>query len=166
MKKFLAMILMTALLMGVCLPAQAVEAQYNSTKALLAEMDAIGITYTVLGVNEDGYERVTINNEDDNGFEYTLYFFFEDNEENASIRVWDIITYSDADFAKVLRVCNALNTEYKYVNFNAEESDNTVTAAVDFIYRTHDVGPIVKEGLLHLVNILEDAYPRLSVYNK
>ena len=101
---------------------------------------------------------------DDNGYSYTMCFFFENNEENAAIRVWDIITYSDADFSKVLRVCNALNTEYKYVNFNAEESDNTVTAAVDFIFRNNDVGPIIKEGLLHLVNILEDAYPRLSVY--
>lgn len=166
MKKILAMLLALVLTIGVCMPALAINAQYSSTKAFLSALDEMDITYTVNGINDGNYEDVSIENTDDNGFTYTIRLFFDENEENCSIRVWNIIHFNDADFSKLLRTCNTLNNEYNYVCFSVDESDNTITATMDLIYRTNDVDQIVLEAILRMANILEDVYPQLAVFDK
>ena len=167
MKKLLSLTLALLLLAGLCTTAFATEAQYASTKAFLALMDEKGIHYSVEGIDANGYEKVYINNTDtDINFSYTIKYFFDDGGENCSLRVWDIITFTDADFAKVLRTVNSLNGQYKYVKFTVEESDNTVTASIDTIFRTHDIDQILWEATLYVVDIIEAGYPSLSVYDQ
>lgn len=166
MKKFLVLALSVLLLVGSALPAYAVAPQYKSTQAFVATLDEKDISYTVVGVDPDEDEHVRVSNTDDNDFSYTINLYFDPNEENCSVRVWNIISYSDADYAKVLRTCNALNYKYKYIRFYADESDNTVTASIDLIYRDHDVGEIVLEAVVHMASILEKGRPDLLVYDK
>lgn len=166
MKKFLAVLLASLLIAGLCMPAHAVTAQYKSTQAFADILDSLEITYSLSGPDSDGDELISIENEFDNGYECTFHVYFNSHEENCYIRVWNIISYDDADFSKVLRACNTLNNQYKYVRFYADESDNTVTASLDLIFRDNDVDQIVLEALLTAVSILEDAYPALEIYNK
>jgi hypothetical protein len=167
MKKLLSLTLAMLLLVGLCSTAFATEPQYASTKAFLALMDQKGINYSVEGIDANGYEKVYINNTDsDINYSYTIKYFFDDNGENCSLRVWDIITFADEDFAKVLRTVNSLNCQYKYVYFTVEESDNTVTASIDTIFRTHDIDQILWEATLYVVDIIEAGYPSLSVYDQ
>lgn len=164
MKKVFALIFALFMVFSMAMSACAVSAQLNSTKAFLATLDENDIKYTVVGLDDDGDEQITVSNKDDNGFEYTFNLFFDSDEENCYIRVWNIIHYSDADFSKVLRTCNSLNDKYNFLRFTADESDNMVTAAIDLIYRDNDVGEIVLEALMASARILEAAYPDLSVY--
>ena len=166
MKKILSLLLVAVLTIGFCTAAYAVAASYYSTQAFLAELDEKGITYTVVGLDEDNDEKVKVNNTDDNGFSYTINYFFDDQQENCSLIVWNIINYDDVDLAKVLRVCNSLNKDYKYIRFYVDESDNTVTAQYDSIFRTNDIDEILWEATLYMVDILEEAYPTLAVYDK
>lgn len=166
MKKTLALLLTLVLTISVCLPAMAATAQYPSTKAFLTTLDEADINYTVNGINENNYEEVSVANTDDNGFSYTIRLFFEDNNENCGIRVWNIIHFNDADFSKLLRICNTLNNDYKYISFSVDESDNTITASMDLIYRSHDIGDIVLEAVLRMASILQDTYPQLAAFDK
>lgn len=167
MKKLFVLTLACMMLIGLCTTAFATEAQYASTKAFLALMDQKGVNYTVTGMDSNNNEMVSIKNTDsDINFSYTIKYFFDPEEENCSLRVWDIITFTDADFAKVLRTVNTLNCRYKFVRFTVDEDDNTVTAAIDTIFRTHDIDQILWEATLYVVDIIEGAYPDLAVYDK
>lgn len=167
MKKLLSLILVCVLLLGLCPAALATEAQYASTKSFLTLMDALSIKYMVGGMDSSNNELVVISNSDSElNFEYTVAFFFDSDEAHCSIRVWEIISFADVDFAKVLRTVNSLNTKFKYVKFYVDEDDNTVTASMDLIYTAETAGQVVMEGMLRAMSILEDSYPDLAVYNK
>lgn len=164
MKKLTCMLLVLLL----ALPGMALaktNAEYGSTQSFLNWMDANDISYILEGINNSDCEVVNVPNSSD-GFTYEIHYFFDASEENASLRVWNLISYSDSDYAKVLRVCNDLNVSYKYITFYCDTSDNTVTARMDTIFRSSDVGEIVGEATLRMVNILGDVYETLSVYDK
>lgn len=167
MKKLFALIMAAMMLFCACTTAFAATASYSSTQAFCNLLDAKGVKYELGGLDSNNNEKLSIHNNDStNDFSYTIRYFFDDGQENCSLRVWDVISYSDADFAKVLRAVNKLNFDYKYVRFYLDESDNTVTAAIDTIYRTHDIDQILWEATMYVVNILEVAYPILSVYDQ
>lgn len=163
MKKCALLVLALLLLFSSATCAQAAE--YSSTQAFIDWLEASDIPYTYSGVDDNGFERLSIDNTGE-VFSYTLEYIFESNAENSTIRVWDIILYDDSDLNDVLLTINDLNTTYRFVNVYAMESDNSVNAKIDLIYRTHDVGEIVGEASLRMVAIVDDIYAALSSYQK
>ena len=165
MKKLLSLVLAAMLCLSVCAVSLAESAQYYTTQEFLDYLDQKGVTYTLEGIDNAGYEVVKVTNKGD-AFTYDIKYFFDDGMENTGIRVWDVIEYADADFAKVLRVCNTLNSSYRYAKFMADESDNTVTCSMDLMYRANDIAEIHWEATLRIVDILDNGYESLSIYNK
>lgn len=163
MKKCALLVLALLLLFSSATCAQAAE--YSSTQTFIEWLEASDISYTYSGVDDNGFERLSIDNTSD-VFSYTLEYIFESNGENSTIRVWDIILYNDSDLNDVLHTINDLNTTYGFVNVYALESDNSVNAKIDLIYRTHDVGEIVGEATLRMVAIVDDVYEAMSSYQK
>lgn len=166
-KRFLSFVLLLAVCSTMFAPAaMAVSASYSSTQAFLRALDEEGIIYTLHGIDERiNYECVTMNNKGEE-LSYTINYFFSEDSTYTGLRVWNVITYNDSDLAKVLRTCNSLNSDYKYVKFYADESDNTVTVEMDLIHRSGDVGDIVLEATLRLANVLDESYERLAVYDR
>lgn len=142
--------------------ALAVTAAYSTTQEFLNVLEKEDIRYSIKAIDKDGDEPVSI----DWGNNQIFKYFFSEDMETTSLRVWNIITYNDIDLIKVLRVCNSLNCNYRYVCFSVDETDNTITAAIDIIHRQNDVGEIVWEATLHMINIIDDGYQLLSVYDK
>ena len=165
MKKMLAFLLMMILCLSLCSVSLAASVQYSSTQEFLTYLDQKSVVYTLEGVDNSGYEVVTVGNKGA-AFRYDIKYFFDDNLNNTGIRVWNVIEYSAADFAKVVRICNDLNDSYRYAKFIADESDNTVTCSMDLIYRTNDIAEIHWEATLRVVDLLDTAYEALSIYAK
>lgn len=169
MKKLTAILLLAALCAALCLPVLAeteTPPQFSTTKSFIAELEEEELAYTFHGVDEEGDEHVTMDNEDEN-FAYTINLYFDGNEELATIFIWNIIAFEDADFAHVLRAVNSLNYSYKYTRFYVDESDNTVTCTMNLILHDEDdAGDIVLEGLLRAASILKKAYPQLAPYKR
>lgn len=167
MKKLLSALLCALLTMSLCTGALAATATFSSTRSALSYLDSIDITYELYGLDEDGDELVIIPNTDSEvGAEYDVYCFFDQNGENCYIYIWNLITFDDADYLKVLQACNDINDTYRFVTFTVDPSDNTVYVTVDLIYRDNDVDQIFWEGLCHAVNIIHETYPSLAPYNK
>lgn len=165
MKKVISVFVVFALVITVfSFSAYAVSPTYSSTRSFIYLLDDANIKYTVYGVLDGGDECVTVSNSGDY-FSYDIDYFFDSNLENAALRVFDIITYKDADYVNVLKTVNDLNSRYKYVKLYADESDNTVTADADLIFRTHDVGEICLEATLYMAQFLDTAYKELRIYN-
>lgn len=163
MKKLLSFILIVLMLAPITIPAYAVSASYSSTRSFLYLLDESNIQYTVYGMVDDS-ELVTVSNSTDE-FSYDIDYFFESDLESAALRVFDIITYSDSDFNNVIKTVNHLNAKYNFVRLYADESDNTVTAASDLIFRTFDVDEICLEATLYMAEFLDAAYKELRIYN-
>ena len=167
MKKILALLLSALLFVSLCSTAFAATPTFKSTLDALTMLDAKDINYDLYGLDSDGDELVIIPNGDNEvGAEYDLYCFFDRNEENCYIYVWNLITFADADYLPVLQLCNQINDDYRFVTFTVDSSDNTVYVTSDLIYRGNDVGEIFWEAVLHVANIIHDAYPLLVPYNK
>ena len=160
MKRILALVLTLVMLLGLCSVATAdVTAQYSSTRLFLAKLDELGVKYTYVGIDNNGYEKITVKNRDsDIDLAYTLTYFFDENDENASIRVWDLITFDSSSALSAMYACNNCHLDWKYATF-VVEGDDTITGKMDLIYRGESVSEVVWEATLRMVNIISDAYP-------
>jgi len=166
MKKSLCLILALVLMMA-CTSAFA--AKLSSTQAYLDILDANDVTYTLSSMADDAKnERVKIayTSSTTPKFDYDINCFFNTDLQDCALRVWNLIAFSDADFAKVLRACNTLNNDYRFATFEVDESDNTVTVSMDIIFRSNDVADIMWEATQRLCDITERGYEVLSVYSK
>lgn len=161
MKKLLTLLLLAALCIGAaCTGASADRAAYSSTQAFIDVLERAGQPYVLDGVDEYGAECLSIEHEGEN-HGYTAVVMFEDSLEAASIRVWYIIEYDPAQLMEVVRVCNALNAGNRFVSFYADESDNTVTASMDLIFRGEDAGAVTARAVERLTDTLDRAWPQL-----
>lgn len=143
----------------------AVQAKYANTIAFLKAMDDLDIKYVVQGVNEKKLEQIQIDNQGEQ-VSYTINYFFDEENTECGLRVWNLITYKDADYAWVLRAINKLNYDYKYTKWFVDETDNTITVGWDIIMReNNDVGAILSEATLHLVQIIDAGYEVLGAYD-
>ena len=140
--------------------ALADSAEYASTQAVADKLDELEISYAVTGVTQ-GNEFLRIPYGD-----YAITLIFDEGLELTGIRVWDIITYDDADYYEVLKACNALNNAFRFAKFFADESDNTVTCGVDIIHRDQDVDDIVLEAVLRVLSMLDSAEEALAAYRQ
>ena len=167
MKRLFAGILCVIMLTLCTGTGLAVQAKYANTIAFLKAMDDLDITYSVEGITgDDELEQIKISNKGDK-ISYTINYFFDKENTECGMRVWYVISFNDPDLAKVIRSVNQLNYDYKYVKWYVDESDNTVTASWDIILRENaDVGAILSEATLHLVNCIDTGYEVLGIYDK
>ena len=142
------------------------QAKYSSTKQFLKALDDLGIKYTWQGIDSDDYEVINISNNSDVMGNYSINVFFDDNNKNCGIRVWNVIDYNNAMSSSVYDAVNSINKTYQYVKFFADDTDNSVTASIDLIYRDSDVGEICLEGMFYIVSVIDDAYPVLKPFDK
>lgn len=166
MKKLISALLAVMLCTSLLVPALAATPTYDLTKNFITVLDENNLAYTFTGTISTGEEHISMDNEDEN-FAYTLHIYCNADSDRATVFVWNIITFADEDFTNVLRTVNTLNSSYKYIRFYIDESDNTVTCAMNIILHDNDdSGDIVLEGLLRIASILKHAYPQLVQYNK
>ena len=141
--------------------AETVETQYESTRLFLSRLDKVGIPYAYYGINENNREVLEIENTNyDLDITYTISLFFHENNENADMYVWNLLTYdpSEDGFFKVLQACNACNASWNYAKFYADTSDHTVSVDANMIFRGDSAGEVCYEGLLHLVSVISKVY--------
>lgn len=160
MKKLLSLLLLAVLCIADCAGASADRAAYSSTQAFIDVLERTGQPYVLDGVDEYGAECLTLEIAED-AFDYSVVVMFEDDLTTASIRVWYVIMYDQARLAEVMRVCNALNAGNRFLCFYADESDNTVTASMDLIFRGDDAGTVTAKAVERLTDVLHRAYPQL-----
>lgn len=164
MKKLVLCSVVLALLLSI-LPLQtlAVTCQLDTAQAYADAMDAEGIKYSWLGVNEDNNEKFSVLFIGDEMEEIDLRWFF--TEESARLYVWDIITYHPADLYHVLEAVNELNSHYGYACFYADTSDNTVSYSYNFRLDPACAGQHCIDVMYLAEGIVDESYPTLAPYN-
>ena len=95
----------------------------------------------------------------------TEIFYFSEDNEDASIRVWNFIDFAPSDYNNVLEAVNSLNAQYRWVRFYIDKSDNSVTCAIDVEYSVANTGEVTFRLMRHMMNICDYAYSELSRYD-
>ena len=166
MKKLLCSIAIALLVSLLCVSALAVpsSATYSTTREFLKECDEQEIRYTYDGIDQDNDEKVKVSiNLTDTSI--TEIFYFSEDNEDASIRVWNFIDFAPSDYNNVLEAVNSLNAQYRWVRFYIDKSDNSVTCAIDVEYSVANTGEVTFMLMRHMMNICDYAYSELSRYD-
>ena len=164
-KKLFAILLALCLFCSLSLPAFAVNAQYGTTKSFLKVLDREKHKYNYLGIDEDDDEQVNVSFVGDNMDKIEVKIFFDEDLEMVVLRSWRVIKFQKADLAKVLKLVNELNNNYKFVKFVVDEDDLSVDAKVDCPLRDDaNAGEIAYDGLYYIVKIVDQAYPELKPF--
>lgn len=162
-KRLIALALAMMTLFLAC-PALAATPDYTTTADFMAALDAAEIKYTFAGTDSDGDELVTVENVTDEYGDVTFRFYFGEDEDDVSMRVWNVIDFEEADRAQVLEACNQANYDYRFVTFYVDDSDNSVTMSYDAYLPAADSGELCV-GILQMAHsILKLVYPTLADY--
>ena len=166
MKKLIALLMTVLMVLAMTTPALAVGATFANTSSFLDVMDEKGFIYTLVGVDEDGDEKVTVEDVCEN-FSATIRLYFSPENDLVDLYTWEIIAFDDEDLADVLLAVNQANCDYRYVRFYVDMSDNTVSADMNVIVREDEnAGEIVLEAAGHMANIMDEVYETLASYAK
>ena len=136
-----------------------IPGEYASTREFLYQLEQEDIIYDYGGIDTSNgnKEKVSISFEC-GGHDIDIRFWFPESNDDVSIRVWDVISYRSAVESSVIRACNELNNTYRFVTFEADSNDCTVTLSMDLIVRPEaDIGDITLEALVRVYSILKEA---------
>ena len=162
-RKLLSFALVLVLLCCLCVPVWAADVQYKTTKSFLEVLDAEDCEYKFIGVDQGDYEELTVEFEGDYLDSITADIFFNADGDVVSMRVWDLITIDEKDYADVMKAINDLHRQYKFVCFAVDTDDWTVYATLDAPLRECDeAGDIAADAVYYLVNIADRGYQALK----
>lgn len=145
-------------------PALAATPDYTTTADFLAAMDEVDIKYTFAGTDSDKDEVVTVENTTDEYGDVTFRFYFSEDQDDVSMRVWNVIDFEEADRVKVLEACNQANYDYRFVTFYVDDNDNSVTLSYDAYLPARASGDICVSVLQTAHSILKLVYPTLAEF--
>ncbi len=158
--KRLTCLLLSALLL-LSLPGLAEDAGplLDSTRAFTALMDAADYDYELHGLIDGGDEHVTASMTGDNGYEIEAQLFFEGSGEYADLYVWNLIDFDASRLTEMYRVCNDLNSDFRFVCFFVDEEDCSVNVSFSLILGgdAESGGEIAFEAFLRLCIICDMA---------
>ena len=166
-KKLFAFLLVLCIFLSLSVTAFAVSAEYPTTQAFLKVMDREKSKYTVIGIDEDKDEQVSVSVRGDNKKKIEISIFFDEDLDVVSMRSWYVISFDKANLNKVLAAVNQLNSDYKFVKFVVDETDYSVDAKIDCPLRDDDnAGEIAYDALYYIENIVDEAYLELKEFEK
>ncbi|MBQ7849638.1 MAG: hypothetical protein IJ343_07960 [Clostridia bacterium] len=150
------------LLMTLCVGAAAAdEAVFASTQAFLQLMQESRVWCEFTGLEGDG-EHVITEVSTQEGYPVALDLCFAPDGRRCTLRAGELIAFAQPQQLSVLKVCNDLNSDFRYVRFHIEEDSRTVTAVMDVRFIGQEAGETVWDAMQRLLVIVEEGLPALT----
>ena len=125
----------------------------NSMENFIKFLDAKGVKYSTV---DDKSMKITYGGK--NVPSITVAFVFGDDCKDVQMAAFSIVNVPEEKRPEVYRVCSENNMHYRWVKFYLD-SDGDLTADADAIIRPSDGPEICFEMLLHIISIVDKAYP-------
>ncbi|MDO4836838.1 MAG: YbjN domain-containing protein [Clostridia bacterium] len=133
---------------------------HDATTQFLAYLDKRNVRYTLMRDADtepaSDVVKVAFSGEQ---VDVTVTFFFDHDNEHASLRVFNLVKVPAGKISAMLTAVNQINNEYRFAKFCLDPDDNTIQAEMDCIFRQHDIDEICNEAMVRIVNICNEAYP-------
>ena len=161
MRRIMALLLlMAALLAG----AHAEDALYPASQSLMSQMQEWDILCLPDGRDADGTEWLVTEVSDSSGRTWEIRFGMDRDGTRCSLLAPGYISFWPGEMDAVLRVCNGLNAEYRYVRFYVDGLDE-VTAAMQVRYMEGNPGAVIFEAYRVMMDVMVEGYERLGEFH-
>ncbi|MDO5143902.1 MAG: hypothetical protein Q4E72_04745, partial [bacterium] len=113
------------------------EGEYASTKRFISQLQQHDFAYYTVEAPDSatGYEKISfpVGHKLENGAElvYGVSAYFCDSNERMLLRVWNLISFEEANLAPVMELCNTLNAQWLMCKFHVDLTDCSVTVCCD-----------------------------------
>lgn len=154
MKKVLKTIVIILILSTMIFPVSAFAEKGAAADTFSKYLDNEGTIYTYKGKTDNGEDIFLISFGGDNT-DVTVNLFFDNDDTGAVLYVWNLYEIKPSQADECIKVCNDLNSRYRFVKFYYDESDCTVTVQSDVIFRADDIGELCNE-IVHRTAFLSD----------
>ncbi len=122
-------------------------------------MDSKGLKYTLRGEDDDVLEMI-FNAENKDSFRFIIRFYSDNT--SAQLSVFNIAKIPASKIEKMYELCNQLNSQYRWVKFYVDDSDNTITADMDCVIQLDTCGSEIHHCIRVMLTICDDkAYPAI-----
>lgn len=152
--KVLAMVCLVAMMFSLSSSAFATSTELRSTQDFVDFLDSKGLRYSYNGMQRNG-DEVTISFTLDNFESLRCYIWFKDDCEEASLRIWNIVTDCSASKADICTVLNTIHVDYKFVKYVYDPSDNTIQAELDIYIDGDHCGRSVYDAMMAMFNLTD-----------
>lgn len=88
-----------------------------------------------------------------------IYFQFSDEVHDVHIEGRNFLSVPENKEDTVIKICNKLNREYRWVKFSVDTENHNVIVELDAVIELGSCGEEAYELMLRMNNIVEDAYP-------
>lgn len=154
MKRWLSSALILLLVLMMAMPALAEdEVQYATTKDFIRVLEENDLKYTYDGIDSDNDERVFVSFDPDPYEECKFRFFFNEDQDLVSIRMFYLVTVTAGE-TFTLKTVNDLNYDYKHVKFVFDDSDSTISLKMDVPLYGDCTGEAVYKTFSRAIQIL------------
>ena len=87
-------------------------------------------------------------------------FFDQDGDPLVQLRCWSIANFKNNESA-ALEICNALNSEYRWVKLHLDK-DKDIVATIDSVIDGDLCGELCLFLVRRMISILDEVYPRIA----
>ena len=130
-----------------------------STKDFIDTLESHNLRYNLIeaqGDRKHDIVRISFSGDITN---ITIQFFFNDDNEDVAIRVFDFVKVPSDKVESIYKTLNEQNSAFRFAKFCLDEKDHSIQLEMDAAFRSHDVGEICHELLIRTVDICDKAYP-------
>lgn len=129
----------------------------NYCAAVCNYFDMKGVKYSN---PKDNVLKITYSADNKESITITV-IFDEDGDPYVAFRCWEICSVKDeSKKAAAIAICNDLNNQFRWVKFVVDK-DNDIVTQCDAHVDMATVGEECHTLVLRMVNIVDEAYPRL-----
>ena len=131
MRKWLILLLAAVLTLSLSVPAMAAESEIHpadTAAEFFALLDQEDVEYTDLGYNDKENYEIILTCHGQAREEHEIHLFIDSDGRAFSAYEWYLMEYDPARLNAILETLNELNSEYRFVTFLADTTDNTLTA--------------------------------------
>lgn len=95
-----------------------------------------------------------------NGGSYKIRFISHDDDNDVSVRIYELLSVEEDQYAAILKAINKLNSKYRYVKFVLDK-DGDINVEYDYLMRCPDPAASAMELVIRIVKIVDESYPEL-----
>lgn len=133
------------------------EEQFMSIglRMIASHLEAKGYHYRV----KEDRNAIEMGFNTDNKDSMDIVIIVDDDDESIGIRSFNYVKFPVSKIDAIYKACSQMSRKYRWIKFYVDESDNTVTLAVDAVIQLETAGAEALELSGRMITIGDEAYP-------
>lgn len=128
---------------------------YQATRSICDAFDRENLKYDVREQEDRSFVVVGFNGDNS---EYQFLFISRDDDNDVSMRLFNLVKISKGEIEKMLDVVTDLNKKYRFMKFVVDEEGLSIDMEFDCLMSFTNPGDVCTEALFRGVRIADEAF--------